>query len=128
MRLLQRATTRTLALTMPTLRLNRLTTTPDGGRELWAYTAAILEVTGMMSAQPFPLDQFYDNFSGHKAAGRIVKAADGYILSPDGYRYFSGRLTGENSQRIDRAAVLELIRLIVAPEPAEGWEAIEYES
>jgi hypothetical protein len=109
------------------MRLNRLITTPSG-RELWTYTAAILEVTGMMSGQAFPLDRFYGNFSGHLTAGRIRQTSDGCVLTKAGYQYFSQRLNGSNGQRIERPDVLQMIRLIVASQPALGWESIESES
>ncbi len=83
----------------------RLAKTPSG-KELHAYFAAVLQVTGMDSGGSFPLKKFLGNFSGHLEAGRIVKAEDGgYRLTPSGKRYFDDRFDRWNPQNINQLDV-----------------------
>lgn len=85
--------------------LYKLQETP-GGRNLYAYFAAILEVTGMDRGNPYPLKKFLGNFSGHQNAGRIVSAGNGlFRLSDAGIAYFKDRFNPGNPQHITRAEV-----------------------
>lgn len=82
----------------------RLTETPNGGR-LFAYFAAVLEVTGMTKGATFPLQKFIGNFSTHITAGRIEKVGIGYRLTPAGMDYFADRFSAGNRQRVSRSEV-----------------------
>ncbi|WP_420597911.1 hypothetical protein [Neptuniibacter sp.] len=101
-----------------------------------AYMNAALEVTGMMAGQRFPLEEFMGNMTTHLSPKEgiglgpvLEKIEDGnYVLTSDGREFFSRRLTDQPMQvgrGTTREEVLEMIRLIVATEPSEGWEAFE---
>lgn len=84
----------------PDTGLYRLRKSP-GGKQLYAYFAAILDVTGMLDGKSYPLKNFVSNFSGHENAGRILKAGPGnYRLSETGIAYFKDRLQPGNPQHI----------------------------
>ena len=92
-------------------RLYKLAVTPTG-RRLWTYMAAILEATEMDQGKPFPLKRFMVNFQTHLDGGRIEIRPDGYQLTRIGQEYFQARYQAGNPQRIERAAVEQMIRSI----------------
>ena len=92
-------------------RLYKLAVTPTG-RRLWTYMAAILEVTEMIQGKSFPLKRFMVNFQTHLDGGRIESGPDGYQLTRIGQEYFQARYQAGNPQRIERAAVEQMIRSI----------------
>lgn len=118
--------------------LNRLINPPLAtSREMRAYMGAILEVTGMMSGQGFPLQKFMRNFATHMSpkAGfphaTLRQGSDGLVyVTPKGWEYFSSRLTDKpitRGQRVGRREIVEMIRCIVAPSPPAGWQSFEVE-
>jgi len=82
------------------------------GKALFAYTAAILKVTGMDQGNVYPLKKFLGNFSGHVQAGRIQKESGGYQLTPAGINYFNDRYNPGNPQHVDQSEVEAMVRLI----------------
>lgn len=118
------------------MRLNRLNKPPiASSRAMRAYMAALLEVSGMMSGQPFPLHLFMENFATHlrpKAKFPFPTmrktSNDLYVLTPEGIRFFSSRLSLNPiipGQRVNRSEVLEMTRRIVEDRPALGWSQVE---
>ena len=120
-------------------RLNRLINPPSANsRAMRAYMQAILETTGLMAGQEFPLELFMSNYRTHlqpkmhfphATLSRNSEAL--YALTPEGVTFFSSRLTPQpivSGQKVSRSEVLEMVREIVAPEPSEGWQAFEVES
>lgn len=116
--------------------LNRLDQRPfANSREMRAYMAAILEVTGMMAGQSFPIDRFMDNYRTHLRSktnfphATIVKLPGGsYALTPEGKAFFSSRFTPNPAiagQKVSRSEVIEMIRRIVALCPEDGWSRFE---
>lgn len=116
--------------------LNRLIECPSANsRAMRAYMQAILETTGLMAGQAFPMEYFMANYRTHlqpKANfphATMRKNSDGtYELTPEGVRYFSSRLTQEPAvagQKVSRSEVIEMSRAIVAPAAPEGWQSIE---
>lgn len=101
--------------------LFRLAETPRGGK-LYAYFAAILEVTGMSRGSTFPLQKFVGNFSGHVNAGRIEKVSGGYRLTPAGMSYFADRFTTWNPQHVSRSEVDLLVAGI--KKGGTGWSPL----
>ncbi|WP_415896120.1 hypothetical protein ACMXYQ_08005 [Neptuniibacter sp. PT34_22] len=119
---------------MPTL--NRWKSKSTNTSLYRAYMNAALEVTGMMAGQRFPLEEFMGNMATHLSPKEgiglgpvLEKLEDGnYVLTTDGREFFSRRLTDQPMQigrTTTREEVLEMIRLIVAASPSEGWEAFE---
>ena len=104
--------------------LYRLAVTPSG-RELWAYMAAILEVTGMHKGAVYPLDRFVRNFRTHLESGRIVRVPGGYQLTPQGRDYFRDRYSPGNPQHIERAEVAMMIIGITTGKGADVWREVE---
>lgn len=98
----------------------RLRKTP-GGKALYAYFAAILEVTGMATGVIFPLKRFIKNFSGHERAGRIRRVEGGYQLTRVGMDYFSDRYRTGNPQHVERTDVEAMMHLILSGNEEE-WE------
>ncbi|RMT36518.1 hypothetical protein ALP50_101846 [Pseudomonas syringae pv. spinaceae] len=88
--------------------LHRLAVMP-AGRRLWTYMAAILEITEMNQGKPFPLKRFMVNFQTHLDGGRIESGPDGYRLTRIGQEYFQARYQAGNPQRVERAAVEQMI-------------------
>ena len=116
--------------------LNRWNSKSTNTSSYRAYMNAVLEVTGMMAGQGFPLEEFMGHMATHLApkegidVGPVLeKLNDGnYILTADGYEFFCRRLTDRPMQvgrSTTRGEVVQMIRHIVAPEPSEGWEAFE---
>jgi hypothetical protein len=114
--------------------LNRLCEPPVAiTREMRAYLAAILEVTGMMSGQGFPLSLFMENFRTHLRPkvrfphATLEKHTDGlFYVTAEGWRFFSSRLTelpAIAGQTVSRPEVLEVARKILAVRPEVGWES-----
>ena len=114
--------------------LNRLCKPPDAiTPEMRAYLAAILEVTGMMSGQGFPLSLFMVNFRTHLRPkvrfphATLEKHTDGlFYVTEEGWRFFSSRLTERPviaGQTVSRSEVLVMARRILAVRPAGGWES-----
>lgn len=114
--------------------LNRLCIPPDAiTREMRAYLAATLEVTGMMSGQGFPLSIFMENFRTHLRPkirfphATLEKRTDGlFYVTEEGWRFFSSRLTERPviaGQTVSRTEVLEMARKILALRPEAGWES-----
>lgn len=91
--------------------LFKLKKTP-GGRRLFEYMAAILEVTEMDKGKVFPLNKFLSNMGTHLANGRIVRVPGGYQLTPKGMDYFKDRYSVGSPQHIDRDMVEVLIGAI----------------
>ena len=102
--------------------LFKLKETPTG-RNLWAYMAAILEVTGMDKGGVFPLRKFFKNFSTHLEIGRIVKVDGGYKLTPLGMVYFNDRYSPANPQHIDRSQVEDYVNGIRSG-GSSRWEPV----
>lgn len=105
---------------MSSVQLFKLKTTPSGKR-LWTYMAAILEVTGMIRGEAYPLNKFLSNFKTHLEAQRIVRNPDGYKLSQKGQDYFNDRYNAGSPQHIDRAEVEQLIWGIKTGSGADEW-------
>lgn len=91
--------------------LYKLAKTPSG-RVLWAYMAAILEVTEMAQGKPFPLKRFLGNFQTHLDAGRVERVPEGYRLTRSGQDYFQDRYRVGNPQYVERATVEQIVRSI----------------
>jgi hypothetical protein len=106
----------------PATRFHRPDVTPSG-KELFAYFAAILRVTGMDQGKTFPLKRFLGNFSGHTNAGRIERHKDGYRLTPSGLDYFRDRYRTGNPQRVHQADVEAYVQRIL--NGGKGWAAID---
>jgi hypothetical protein len=115
--------------------LNKLISPPNANSpDMRAYMQAILEVTGLMAGQEYPLEKFMGNYETHlKPKVRYPHAtlrkeiAGMYSLTPEGVRFFSSRLTKNpiiKGQMVTRAEVIEMIRAIVAAEPRSGWERV----
>jgi hypothetical protein len=100
-----------------------------------AYMAGILEITGMMSGQGFPLQSFMSHLSTHMAPKvgfpyPTLRKGDGNLVyvTEEGLRFFASRLTNSpiiKGQHVSRNEVIDMIRCIVAPIPPSGWEAFE---
>ncbi|MDH4654089.1 hypothetical protein [Pseudomonas sp. BN606] len=105
------------------IQLYKLARTPSG-RRLWTYMAAVLEVTEMDRGKPFPLKQFLGNFQTHLDCGRIELASEGYRLTRIGLDYFQARYQAGNRQRIERAAVEQMIRSIRSGVGEGEWVAL----
>ena len=116
--------------------LNRLIELPSANsRAMRAYMQAILETTGLMAGQAFPMELFMRNYRTHlepKANfphATMRKNGDGtYELTTEGVQYFSSRLTQAPviaGQTVSRSEVMEMMRAIVAPAATEGWESFE---
>ncbi len=90
---------------MNSTQLFKLETTPSG-RRLWTYMAAILEVTGMIRGEAYPLNKFLSNFKTHLDAQSITRTPDGYQLTPRGKDYFNDRYSAGSPQHIDQAEVV----------------------
>ncbi|WP_454875637.1 hypothetical protein [Pseudomonas farris] len=103
--------------------LYKLAITPSG-RRLWTYMAAILEVTQMDQGKPFPLKRFLANFQTHLDSGRIESVTEGYRLTRIGLDYFQARYQAGNTQRIERAAVEQMIRSIRSGVGEYEWIAL----
>jgi len=100
--------------------LYKLAVTPSG-RRLWTYMAAILEVTEMDRGKPFPLKRFLGNFQTHLDSGRIELVPEGYRLTRTGQDYFLARYKAGNPQRIEQAAVEQMIRSIRSGVGESEW-------
>lgn len=105
---------------MNSIQLFKLKATPSG-RKLWTYMAAILEVTGMISGEAYPLNKFLGNFKTHLDAQRIVRVPTGYKLTPKGQDYFTDRYNAGSPQHIDRAEVEQFIRGIKTGAGTDDW-------
>ena len=116
--------------------LNRMMELPSANsRVMRAYMQAVLETTGLMAGQAFPMELFMKNYRTHlepKANfphATMRRNGDGtYELTPEGVQYFSSRLTQEPAvagQKVSRAEVVEMLRAIVGPVALEGWESFE---
>ena len=105
---------------MSATQLFKLKTTPSGKR-LWTYMAAILEVTGMIKGEAFPLNAFLGNFKTHLDAQRIMRSSDGYKLSQKGLDYFNDRYASGSPQHIDRAEVEQYMHGIQTGFGTEEW-------
>lgn len=116
--------------------LNRLITLPSvNSSAMRAYMAAILEVTGMMSGEGFPMQKFLRHFSTHLAPKRgfpyptLRRDSDGLVyVTDEGLRFFASRFTSSpaiRGQRTSRFEVIQMIRCMVATAAPAGWEAIE---
>ena len=116
--------------------LNRLRKPPNAStREMCAYMGAILEVTGMMSGQGFPLPLFMDNFRTHltpKAQfqyATLEQRPDGlFYITSEGWRFFASRLTNRPvipGRQVSRAEIVEMARRILASHPEDDWEAFD---
>lgn len=116
--------------------LNRLTALPAANsRAMRAYMAGILEVTGMMSGQGFPLRRFMNHLSTHmepKVGFPYATLREGgndlVYVTDEGLRFFASRLTGSpiiKGQRVSRPEVVDMIRCIVALTPSSGWERFD---
>jgi len=92
------------------------------GKELYAYFAAILRVTGMEEGRAYPLKRFLGNFSGHLKAGRIERVGAGYRLTPCGRDYFQDRYQPGNPRHVDESSVESYVRLIRSG--STGWEPV----
>lgn len=104
--------------------LQKLRITPTG-RQLHAYMAAILEVTGMDQGRTFPLKKFIGNFKTHLDNGRIDRTDGGYQLTPRGRDYFRDRYNPGNQQHIERAEVEAMIRGITGCIQSSDWVRLE---
>jgi len=110
----------TSATTAPSGRLYKLDVTPKG-KDLYAYFAAILQVTGMDRGGSFPLKKFLGNFSGHESAGRIQKAGSGdFRLSESGIQYFRDRLEPGNPQHVAEGEV-DRFKQCILRGGGKGW-------
>lgn len=105
---------------MNSTHLHRLRTTP-GGRKLWTYMAAILEVTGMDQGKAYPLNKFLGNFKTHLDSQRIVRDPDGYRLTPVGQDYFRDRHITGSPQFVQRAEVEQMITGIKTGSGIDEW-------
>jgi hypothetical protein len=104
-------------------------------RDMRAYTAALLEISGMMSNQGFELTRFLGNLrthlepKAHFEHAALSTSANGLTyVTPEGHRYFASRLTPHpivDGQRVSRVEVIEMIRKILASAPAPGWEVAD---
>lgn len=104
--------------------LFRLDVTPRG-RNLYAYFAAILQVTGMDRGESYPLRKFMRNFSGHEAAGRIVKVgSEKFRLTEAGVAYFCDRFRAGNPQHITQAEV-DHFKHCILHGGGKGWARVE---
>lgn len=102
-------------------KLFKMKTTPSD-KKLFAYMAAILEVTGMDQGKPFPLGKFFGNMRTHLENGRFMRVPEGYQLTAKGKDYFNDRYSVGNPQHIDRGLVEVLIEAIKTGGPT--WEEI----
>ena len=109
--------------TTPT-QMHKLRITPTG-RQLYAYMAAILEVTGMDQGSVFPLKKFLGNFKTHLDSGRINRTDGGYQLTPMGIDYFRDRYNPGNPQHIERVEVEIKIRGITGGIQSDDWVKLE---
>ncbi|NVK41576.1 MAG: hypothetical protein HWE39_10065 [Oceanospirillaceae bacterium] len=110
---------------------NRIATPPNANTsEMRAYMQALLEVSGMMAGQAFPLGLFMKNFKTHLEPKRsypyavLIKSGELYSLTPEGVGFFSSRLTSSpvvSGQKVSREEVLSMTRKILQAEPPEGW-------
>ena len=116
--------------------LNRMIELPSANsRAMRAYMQAILETTGLMAGQSFPIELFMKNYRTHLEPKAnyphttMRKNGDGtYEITPEGIEYFSSRLTpvpAVAGQKVSRHEVLEMLRAIVAPVALDGWEPFE---
>ena len=114
------------------IRLNRMNVPPlAASRQMRAYMGALLEVSGMMAGEGFPLNLFMGNFATHlKPKARFPHATlrvgeDGlYFLTEEGRHFFSSRFTGQpalSGQTVTRSEVIEMIRQIVATRASPAW-------
>lgn len=104
---------------------------PSNTPEMRAYMGAILEVTGLMSGEGFPLEFFMRHFATHLKPKKsfpyptLRKEDDGtYYLTDEGRLYFQRRLTDDPvvpGQTVSRAEIIESMRQILSPEPGKGW-------
>ena len=117
---------------------NRLISKSTNTSMYRAYMHAVLEVTGMMSGQRFPLGLFMGHMDTHLAPkisigiGAVLEKLENcdYVLTKDGFEFFAKRLTEtpmQKGRRVTRAEVIEMIRIIVAPDPLKGWESFSVE-
>ncbi|MEZ9140446.1 MULTISPECIES: hypothetical protein [unclassified Shewanella] len=115
--------------------LNKLVNPPSSNsNNMRAYMQAILEVTGLMSGQKYPLEKFMSNYATHLKPKEkfpyptLNKNSEGmYNLTPEGVRFFSSRLTGEpiiKGQSVTRDEVINMIKCLVADSPRDGWVKI----
>lgn len=115
--------------------LNKLITLPTANsREMRAYMAALLEVSGMMSGQGFALKTVLGNISTHLSPKvnfphpTLQQGEHGLIyITADGLKFFSSRLTTTPiiaGQYVKRSEIVEMIRRIVSTNAAAGWEKI----
>jgi hypothetical protein len=103
--------------------LYRLDDTPSG-KDLYAYFAAILQVTGMDRGESFPLKKFMRNFSGHEGAGRIINAGSGnFRLSETGIQYFRDRFQPGNPQHITQGEV-DRFKQCIRRGGGQGWSRV----
>lgn len=117
------------------MHLNRLLTPPPANSPaMRAYMAGLLEVSGMISRQGFPLETFLGNLSTHMKpkAGfphATLRKVDGVVyVTEEGHGFFSSRLTSSpliKGQQVSRSQVIDMIRNIVAPTPPLGWQSVE---
>jgi hypothetical protein len=106
-------------------RLYKLDVTPRG-KDLYAYFAAVLQVTGMDRGESFPLKKFIGNFSGHESASRILRAgSSNYRLSESGLEYFRDRLEPGNPQFIAQAEV-DRFKQCILRGGGKGWSLINH--
>lgn len=115
---------------------NKLSDPPTANsRDMRAYMQAILETTGLMAGQSFPLEYFMSNYRTHLTEKTnfnyptLQKNSDGtYELTPEGYNFFQSRLTSDPilaGQKVSRSEVVEMSRNILASEPHIGWESFD---
>lgn len=105
---------------MNSTQLYKLKATPSG-RRLWTYMAAILEVSGMIRGEVYPLNKFLGNFKTHLDAQRISRTPAGYQLTPTGKDYFNDRYNAGSPQHIDRAEVEQFVRGIKTGAGTDEW-------
>jgi len=122
---------------MANINVNRLINPPAAAsRDMRAYMQAMLEVTGLMAGESFPLEVFMGNYRTHLKPKEnyphacLTKDSFGkYSLTAEGVHFFSSRLTEEPvipTQRVSRPEVVDMIRAIVSSQPESGWEQISF--
>jgi len=115
---------------------NKLRTLPASNtRDMRAYMGAILEITGLMSGEGFPLECFMSNFATHLKPKTtfpyptLRKEDDGtYYLTEEGFQYFQRRLTSDPvtaGQAVSRAEIIEMMRHILSLEPDTDWTSFD---
>lgn len=122
-----------LEKTVQTITLNKLSTPPTANsREMRAYMQAILEVTGLMAGESFPIELFMGNYRTHlepkKAFPHPCLLRDGmgrYQLTDKGREFFASRLSETPiipAQTVDRSDVVQMVRKMVSLDTPDEWE------